>query len=251
MLTDQRVAILIDCDNANPSVLDYAVQCAATCGRVVFKRAYGNHATLADRWRKSLLPMGFAPHPQFPYAPGKNTADIALALDALEALLDRRADCFLVVTSDSDFVHLCHKLRERGAAVHVVGEAKTPDALRGACDRFFEFIPAEAVSATPEPPRAALAPVPAGPVASPEAGKQPAFVIDAVAQLSAGAPGGRVHLGALGSQLTKVTPGFKSKQYGYPKLIDMLRAYPSLEVRDQGGQAWTVRIVHGAGRKAA
>lgn len=251
MLTDQRVAILIDCDNANPAVLDYAVQCAATCGRVVFKRAYGNHATLANRWKDSLLPMGFAPHPQFPYVSGKNSADIALALDALEALLDKRADCFLVVTSDSDFVHLCHKLRERGAAVHVVGEAKTPDALRGASDRFFEFIPAAATPATLEPPRAALAPVPAAPAAAAEAKKHPAFVIDAVVQLSASAPGGRVDLGALGNHLAKVTPGFKSKQYDYPKLIDMLRAYPSLEVRKQGGKAWTVRIAPGIGCKAA
>jgi hypothetical protein len=247
--TDQRVAILVDCDNTNPAALDYVMQCAAECGRVVLKRAYGNHATLANRWKDSLLPMGFAPYPQFPYATGKNTADIALALDALEALLDRRADCFLVVTSDSDFVQLCHKLRERGAAVHVVGEAKTPDALRGACDRFFGFVPAEAARAVPVQPRAALAPAPALPAASPEA--QPAFVIDAVSRLSSGAPDGWVHLGALGHYLSGVRPGFKSKHYGYPKLIDMLRAYPLLEVRDQGGQAWTVRLAPRAGRKAA
>lgn len=248
MHTVQRVAVLIDCDNANPSVLDYAMECAAACGRVVLKRAYGNHTTLANRWKEALLPMGFAPHLQFQYATGKNTADIALALDALEALLDGRVDCFLVVTSDSDFVHLCHKLRERGAAVHVVGEAKTPDALRGACDRFLKFVPAEAASPAPQSSPASIAPVPA---ASSVARKHPDFVIDAVAQLSPGAPGGRVHLGALGNHLDKVAPGFKSKQYGYPKLIDMLRAYPSLEVHDQGAQAWTVRLVQSSGRKAA
>lgn len=251
MHTDQRVAVLIDCDNANPSVLDYAMQCAAECGRVVLKRAYGNHTTLANRWKESLLPMGFAPYLQLQYATGKNTADIALALDALEALLDGRVDCFLVVTSDSDFVHLCHKLRERGAAVHVVGEAKTPGALRGACDRFFKFVPAEAASPAPHSLPASPAPVPAITTASSVAKKHPNFVIDAIAQLSPGAPGGRVHLGALGNHLNKVVPGFKSKQYGYPKLIEMLRAYPSLEVHDQGGQAWTVRLVQGSSRKAA
>ena len=250
MHTDQRVAVLIDCDNANVSVLDYTMQRAAECGRVVLKRAYGNHTTMSNRWKESLLPMGFAPHLQFQYATGKNTADIALALDALEALLDGRVNCFIVVTSDSDFVYLCHKLRERGATVHVVGEAKTPDALRGACDRFFKFIPAEAASPALPSPSASPAPMPAIPAVSSVTRKHPDFVIDAIAQLSPGVPGGRVHLGTLGNHLDKLAPGFKSKQYGYPKLIDMLRAYPSLEVDDRGGQAWTVRLVQGSGRKA-
>lgn len=46
---------------------------------------------------------------------------IALALNALEALFDHRADMFCLVTSDSDFAYLCRKLRERGAAVCIVG----------------------------------------------------------------------------------------------------------------------------------
>ena len=35
----------------------------------------------------------------------------------------------MVVTSDSDFSGLCHKLRERGGFVHIVGESKTPATL--------------------------------------------------------------------------------------------------------------------------
>jgi hypothetical protein len=60
-----------------------------------------------------------------------------------------------------------------------------------------------------------------------------------------------VHLGALGHYLSEAVPGFKSKHYDYPKLIDMLRSYPSLEVFDLGGQAWTVRLAPGGSRKAA
>ena len=48
---------------------------------------------------------------------------------------DHRADTFCLVTSDSDFSYLCRKLRERGATVFIVGEPKTPDALRNACDQ--------------------------------------------------------------------------------------------------------------------
>lgn len=251
MLNDQRVAVLIDCDNANPSVLDYVMQCAVAWGRVVLKRAYGNQAALANRWKDSLLSMGFAPHLQLQHATGKNTADIALALDALEAFLDGRADRFLIVTSDSDFVHLCHKLRERGALVHVVGEGKTPDALRGACDHFFEFRPVEKTPAVSPLPHATHATLSAVPTASAVVKKQPAFIVEAVSHLSARAPDGRVDLGALGNYLAKTKQGFKSKLYGYPKLIDMLRAYPSLEVVDLGKQAWIVRLAKGTGRKVA
>ena len=70
--------------------------------------------------------LAFTPRLQYQYASEKNTADIALALDAMEALFDRRADTFCVVTSDSDFAYLCRKLRERDATVYIVGETKTP-----------------------------------------------------------------------------------------------------------------------------
>jgi uncharacterized protein (TIGR00288 family) len=97
------------------------------------------HATLANKWQDTLVRLAFTPCLQYQYAPGKNTSDIALALDALEALFDQRADTFCIVTSDSDFAYLCRKLRERGATVCIVGEAKTPDALRNASDQFFEW----------------------------------------------------------------------------------------------------------------
>lgn len=251
-MTDQRVAVLIDCDNANPMVLEYAMRCASACGRVVQKRAYGNHTTLANRWKDALIQMAFAPCLQFQYATGKNTSDIALALDALEALLEKRADSFVIVTSDSDFVYLCHKLRERGAAIHVVGEAKTPAALRSACDRFFEFVPTGPAKAAPNPPHFAPAPLAAVTVAPPPIiKKQPQFILDAVSQLAACTPDGKVHLSLLGSHLGKRPQGFKAKNYGYPKLIDMLRTYPSLRLSGQGDKTCTVRFAQKLDSQAA
>lgn len=135
---EPRIAILVDCDNVTPDSLDYAIQAVAPFGRIVIRRGYGNHMTLANKWQRTLLRLAFAPCLQYQYAPGKNTADIALALDAQEALFDQRADTFCLVTSDSDFAHLSRKLRERGATVLIVGEGNTPTALRNAADRFFD-----------------------------------------------------------------------------------------------------------------
>jgi len=145
---ESRVAVLVDCDNTSPEVLEHALRVVAQFGRVVLRRGYGNHATLANRWQEALVRLAFTPCLQYQYASGKNTYDIALALDAMEALFDDRADTFCLVTSDSDFAYLCRKLRERGATVHIVGEAKTPDALRNASDQFFEWIKPEAAAPT-------------------------------------------------------------------------------------------------------
>jgi uncharacterized protein (TIGR00288 family) len=143
---DGRVAVLVDCDNSSPDAVEHALRVVAQFGRVVLRRGYGNHQTLANRWQDALVRLAFTPCLQYQYAAGKNTSDIALALDAMEAMFDKRADTFCLVTSDSDFAYLCRKLRERGATVYIVGETKTPDALRNASDQFFEWTRSEAIA---------------------------------------------------------------------------------------------------------
>mgnify|MGYP002382311141 CR=1 FL=1 len=227
---EHRVAVLVDCDNTSPEILEYALRVVAQFGRVVLRRGYGNHSTLANKWQEALVRLAFTPCLQYQYAAGKNTSDIALALDAMEALFDRRATTFCLVTSDSDFAYLCRKLRERGATVHIVGEAKSPDALRNASDQFFEWAPAadtEAGNGTgPEQP--------AGTATKGEAARggmikrRPRFVVDAVALLAGNSSEGQVHLSALGQYLKRTDPGFSPKAYGHAALSDMVRAYPEL-----------------------
>jgi hypothetical protein len=79
-----RVAVLVDCDNTSPEILEYALSVIAQFGRVVVRRGYGNHATLANKWQEALVRLAFTPCLQCQYASGKNTSDIALALDAME-----------------------------------------------------------------------------------------------------------------------------------------------------------------------
>ena len=67
---------------------------------------------------------------------GKNAADIALAIDAVDLSYRARLDGFLLVSSDSDFTRLAQRLREGGFAVYGFGESKTPRAFRSACYQF-------------------------------------------------------------------------------------------------------------------
>lgn len=233
-----RVAVLVDCDNTSPEVLEFALRVVAQFGRVVLRRGYGNHATLANKWQEALVRLAFTPCLQYQYAAGKNTSDIALALDAMEALFDNRADTFCLVTSDSDFAYLCRKLRERGATVHIVGEAKTPDALRNASDQFFEWVkpaPAEPLSGVTTPPP------------KPDASKQaikrrPLSVVEAVKLLASDTPDGKVHLGGLGQYLRRTDPAFSPQTYGHSGLLDMLRTYDLLTVLQEPGGHWSVRL---------
>lgn len=226
---EHRVAVLVDCDNTSPEILEHALRVVAQFGRVVLRRGYGNHATLANKWQDALVRLAFTPCLQYQYASGKNTADIALALDAIEALFDARADTFCLVTSDSDFAYLCRKLRERGATVYIVGEAKTPDALRNASDQFFEWQPPEPPPTAESAKAAPLKPVPK---------RRPKSVIAAVALLAADASEGRVGLGALGQYLKRTDPAFAPKAFGHSGLVEMVKTYPDLLTVHDGGGYW-------------
>ena len=67
---------------------------------------------------------------------GKNAADIALVIDAMDLMHKGKLDGFCLVSSDSDFTRLAQRLREDGLVVYGFGERKTPEAFRSACNRF-------------------------------------------------------------------------------------------------------------------
>jgi len=250
---ESRVAVLVDCDNTAPDVLEHALRVVAQFGRVVLRRGYGNHSTLANKWQEALVRMAFTPCLQFQYAAGKNTSDIALALDALEAMFDRRAETFCLVTSDSDFAYLCRKLRERGAQVVIVGEAKTPAALRNASDQFFEWVrpsvvgPVDGVGSDCVSPVVTTAPVekvesPKVETVKPVVKRRPRFIVEAVELMAANSSDGKVHLGGLGQYLKRTDPAFSPKTYGHSGLLDMLRTYDLLALQQEPGGHWTVRL---------
>ncbi|MCC2974875.1 NYN domain-containing protein [Massilia sp. IC2-476] len=238
MNNETRVAVLVDCDNTNPAAVEFALRMVAKFGRVVVKRGYGNHATLANSWRDTLVSLAFTPCLQYQYAAGKNTADMALALDALEILFDQRADCFFVVTSDSDFVYLCRKLRERGATVYIVGEAKTPTALRNASDQFFEWMPPTSVQASPAVPSTPPRPKAEAPVVK----RRPKFVVEAVTLLASDTPEGKVHLSTLGQYLRRTNPEFSPAAFGYSGLLEMIKSYDLIFPKKEDGGHYTVRL---------
>jgi len=159
-------------------------------------------------------------------------------------LFDEIVDTFCLVTSDSDFAHLCRKLRERGALVCIVGEEKTSSALRNASDHFSEWepaaeaAPAEAARLNAEPGSTLR---PADPPRLP-AKQRPLVVVKAVAMLAGDTPEGKVELGALGNYMRRTDPSFTPKVYGHSGLLDMLRTYDLLTLHQETGGHWAVTL---------
>ena len=133
----KNIAMLIDADNTQLSKLESVIQEISTNGRIVVKRAYGNwRKGSLKNWENELKRLAIKAEQQFDYVAGKNATDMALVIDTLDLLHSGIYDAFVIVASDSDYTPLAIKLRESGVFVMGVGEKKTPEPFRNACDEF-------------------------------------------------------------------------------------------------------------------
>src|SRR5437763_5636186 len=132
-----RLAVLIDADNAQPSIAEGLLAEVAKYGTAHVKRAYGDWTgTSLKGWKDQLLAQSIQPIQQFAYTSGKNATDAAMVIDAMDLLYSGRFDGFCIVSSDSDFTRLAARIRESGLTVYGFGEHKTPKSFDAACDKF-------------------------------------------------------------------------------------------------------------------
>jgi uncharacterized LabA/DUF88 family protein len=135
--TTQKLAVLIDADNAQPSMARLLLAEVAKYGIAHVKRAYGNWTSInLSGWKEELLRLSIQPIQQFAYSHGKNATDSAMIIDAMDLLYLGRFDGFCLVSSDSDFTRLAARIRESGLIVYGFGEHKTPQPFVAACDKF-------------------------------------------------------------------------------------------------------------------
>lgn len=149
--------MLIDADNTQLSKLESVIQEISANGRIVVKRAYGNwRKGSLKNWENELKRLAIKAEQQFDYVAGKNATDMALVIDTLDLLHSGIYDAFVIVASDSDYTPLAIKLHESGVYVMGVGEKKTPEPFRNACD---EFVYLENLSKDSDTPEQQPAPV--------------------------------------------------------------------------------------------
>src|SRR5512143_2114031 len=136
-LPRQKIAMLIDGDNAQAGLLAQMLVEAARYGQVTVRRIYGDWTTAnMNSWKETLNFHAFQPIQQFRYTIGKNATDSAMIIDAMDVLHSNVVDAFCLVSSDSDYTRLATRIRETGIFVMGIGEKKTPKPFVNACDVF-------------------------------------------------------------------------------------------------------------------
>jgi uncharacterized LabA/DUF88 family protein len=229
-----RLAVLIDADNASSQIADGLFEEIAKIGEASVRRIYGNFASQRMKgWSDVLSKHAIIPHQQFAYTPGKNASDIALVIDAMDLLHSGRFDGFCLVSSDSDFTRLAARIREQGVDVYGFGEQKTPESFRQACRRFIyteNLLPGTPTRDTDtEAAKPLRAPSAATPILR--------TVIDQI-----DTEDGWVSLSALGRHIANLAPDFDPRTFGYKKLSDLVEKTGAFEVKKAGGNGMRVRL---------
>jgi hypothetical protein len=175
------------------------------------------------------------PIQQFAYTQGKNSTDTLLIIDAMDLLYTGNLDGFAIVSSDSDFTSLATRLREAGKSVYGLGQRKTPEAFRTACTRFiFLEVLGQDESQTDQEP---ATDGDADPDADPDTETAPLPDLRRLLTSSINATStddGWVYLGSLGNYLNNTHSSFDPRNYGFGRLITLLRDQDYLEVDSEG-----------------
>jgi len=226
IITDSNasLAILIDADNAQASIIEGLLSEVAKFGVASVKRIYGDWTTPnLGQWKNVLLEHSIQPIQQFRYTTGKNATDSAMIIDAMDLLYSENFDGFCLVSSDSDFTRLASRIRESGKRVYGFGEKKTPQPFVAACDRFI-YTEVFSVSHTE----------------TKDTKKIPSNKLRQDTKLmnlfrasieAASDEDGWANLGVIGSNIVKQAPEFDPRNYGYAKLSDLAVALDHFEIK--------------------
>ena len=215
------LAVLVDADNVPPSRIGAVLAEVARFGTASVKRVYGDWTTTQLKsWKGAASEHVIQPMQQFAHTKGKNSTDSALIIDAMDLLYTGRFQGFCIVSSDSDFTRLASRIREQGITVYGFGERKTPTSFRNACDQFtyldvLDVIDGEAVTAALTPERLTTT--------SP---LDDARLMEGLRNSvsTASSEDGWANLASVGLLLRKWQSDFDSRNWGYAKLSELVRA---------------------------
>ena len=226
MENTDKLAVLIDADNAQPSIVDGLLSEIANYGTANVKRIYGDWtASGLKGWKDVLLHHSIQPMQQFAYTKGKNATDSAMIIDAMDLLYTGSFNGFCLVSSDSDFTKLASRIRESGLIVYGFGEQKTPPAFVSACDK---FIYTEVLRAKTNENEAIKK-------KSSSEMKRDTKLVNLLrnAVEASSDDSGWANLGPVGSNIAKQAPDFDPRNYGYAKLGELVAATSLFDVESR------------------
>ena len=224
--SSQKLAVLIDADNAQPSIVEPLLAEIAKYGTANVKRIYGDWTgSQLKGWKEILLVQSIQPIQQFRYTVGKNATDAAMIIDAMDLLYTNAFDGFCIVSSDSDFTKLASRIRESGLVVYGFGEKKTPQPFVSACDK---FIYTEVLISKEDDSQSIKR-------KSPNELKQDTKLVNLLRNaVEASSDDSRwAHLARVGSNVANQAPDFDPRNYGYKKLGELVSAIKLFEIEER------------------
>lgn len=220
-LNQKRIAMLIDGDNAQPSLIDKMLAEAGKYGVVSIRRIYGDWTMpQMNGWKKTLNTHAIQPIQQFRYTVGKNATDSALIIDAMDILYTAKVNSYCLVSSDSDYTRLATRIREKGLFVMGIGKKMTPRAFVNACDVFVFTNNLTQGTKTGISNHTKSRKVK-------HKGPDPRPLLRNAYDMAVQEDGWAL-LAQLGQYLRQLDPSFDSRTYGHRQLSQLIRAYPNL-----------------------
>ena len=239
---DLRLAVLIDADNVPHRLIGGILEEIAKYGVPTFKRIYGDWTKPhVSGWKNILLDHAISPIQQYSYTTGKNSSDSALIIDAMDILYTGRVDGFCVVSSDSDFTRLATRLREAGMKVFGMGEQKTPSPFRAACDKFIYIEILEQAQTGPKEIK--LSDLRKKEKVISKVDKNLLSLVRSSINDVADEDGW-AFLGELGNLLLKKRPDFDPRNYGFEKLLQLIKSLTGFEIDERETGRKNVKLVY-------
>ena len=210
----RNMALLIDGDNAQSSLIANILAETAKYGTTTVRRIYGDWTTREMAgWKKTLQTHALHPQQQFRHTTGKNATDSALIIDAMDLLHSGTIGGFCIVSSDSDFTRLATRIREQGLFVMGIGRRETPKPFVNACVLFVYTTNLDSeAKATPEKTKS-------------ESDWTPTVrnAIETASQDNDWAS-----LSHVGNCIHGLEPAFDPRTFGHKKLSDLIKSRPDL-----------------------
>lgn len=243
-MTDEKLAVLIDADNVSYANVKEMLEEISKNGTPTIKRIYADWTkpTLSG-WKNVLLENAITPIQQYSYTTGKNSSDSALIIDAMDILYSEKVTGFCIVSSDSDFTRLATRLREAGMTVIGFGEKKTPKPFISACNKFIyleilnntllETNKTEKLHQKSKHKTIPLSKVDAGTIK---------LIIESVNDIADET--GWTFLGSLGSYILKNKPDFDPRNYGFPKLLPLIKDIDRFDIDERNTGIGNIKHIY-------
>jgi uncharacterized LabA/DUF88 family protein len=239
MTINRRLALMIDGDNAQASLLGEMLAEASKYGLLTIRRVYGDWTEpQLKSWKQVLHTYAIQPVQQFRYTTGKNATDSAMIIDAMDILYTAGLDGFCLVSSDSDYTRLATRIREKNMFVMGIGKQTTPRAFVNACD---VFVYTEN-----------LVPITDEKDSAPKKPKVDKAAVDNLEQLfrtafeAVALEDGWASLSVIGNKILQLDPSFDPRTYGFKQLLHLVQKHKELfEIRKtkvKGGSVVYVRL---------